>query len=430
MKHRTSVQSIVNTRTTLSNITRLDSDSRYRCLFEHSQDAIFLTVPDGSIRAANAAACRMFGMTEEELCLAGREKLIDTSDPHYSTGLKERERTGKVRCELRFIRKNGEHFHAEVSSVILEGREEAFVIVRDISERKRDEQAVRRSEQHYRSLFENMLEGYAHCKMIPEEEHAADFEFLAVNCAFEELTGLKDVVGKKITEVFPGIRESNPEMLDSFFRVASTSRPERFEMYLPEFGIWFIVSAYSHERGCLVAIFNDISDRKNAEQTLKFANEQLEKHVSERTSELKAKTMNLEEVNTALRVLLDRREEDRKELEEAIAGNLKDLILPYIQKLQGTRLSDDQATYLSILQSHFTEIESRFVRKLSLQHIGLTPTEMQIAVLIRDGKETKEIAEIMHVSVKAIEFHRNNIRRKLSINNKKENLRTHLITLK
>ena len=153
------------------------------------------------------------------------------------------------------------------------------------------------------------------------------------------------------------------------------------------------------------------------------------KQVEERTAELKAKTIKLEEVNTALRVLLDRREEERKEFEEAIASNLKSLVLPYVEKLQRTRVSSDQATYLAILQSHLAEIESRFMRTLSLQHKGLTPTEMQVAILIKDGKETKDIADILKVSLKAVEFHRNNIRCKLNLLNKKENLRSHLIAL-
>ncbi len=540
-----------------------ESEVNYLSIFEHSLDAVFLTVPDGSVRAANPAACKMFGMTEEEICRVGRQGLVDTSDPRHAAALEERARAGKLHCELSYIRKDGSKFLAEVSSVILKGGRNSFVILRDITERKRaedvlresearyrllaenatdviwtvgmdmgltyvspsvtwllgftaeeamartmqqaftpaafekamkifaeevalesaghgdpnrsrilelelvrkdgntvlvegnfsflrdptgkaisilaivrdisarmrDEQALRKSEEHYRSLFENMLDGLAYCKMIFENEQPIDFEYLAVNSAFEELTGLKNVIGKKVTEAIPGIRESNPELFEIYARVALTGRPERFETYLPELGIWLIISVYSHEKGNFVTIFDNISGRKEAEAALRSVNEQLEKRVEERTSELQAKTANLEEVNTALRVLLDRREEDRKELEEAIAGNLKSLILPYIEKLQTTQLSGQQATYFSILQSHLAEIESRFVRKLSLQHLGLTPTEMQIAILVRDGKETKDIAEVLHVSVKAVEFHRNNIRRKLNIKNKKENLRSYLVAL-
>ena len=373
------------------------SERKYRSFFENSFDAIFVTVPEnkGAILAANPEACRKFGYTEEEFCKLGRSGIVDTTSPRCQQFLAERALRGKARGEMLHIRKDGTKFPTDVSSTIFkdkDGRNLCITIVRDISESKRDEQALRKSEEHYRSLFENMLDGFAYCRMIFENEQPVDFEYLAVNSAFEALTGLKNVIGKKVTEAIPGIRESNPQLFEIYGRVALTGRPKRFETYMPQLGTWFIVSVYSHEKGSFVAIFDNISDRKRAEAALKFANEELEKSVDERTSELRAKTINLEEVNTALRVLLDTRDRDRKDLEEAIAGNLKSLILPYIEKLQRTQLSADQATYLSILQSHLAEIESRFVRKLSLQHLGLTPTEMQVAVLIRDGKETKAIA--------------------------------------
>jgi hypothetical protein len=302
-------------------------------------------------------------------------------------------------------------------------------ICADITERKRSELALQKSEERYRSLFENMIDGFAYCRVILENELPVGIEHLAVNCAYEELTGLKNVIGAKCTPLIPGMKESNPELFEIYGRVASSGCPERFETYLPELEIWLNVSVYSLEKGSFVAIFDNISDRKKAETGLRIAKEELEKRVEERTSELKGKTVDLENVNIALRVLLDTREEERKELEAAVAGNLRSLISPYVEKLQKTQLSATQATYLSILQSHLKEIESRFIKKLSLQSIGLTPTEIQVAVFIRDGKTTKDIAEVLHISEKAVDFHRSNIRSKLSIKNKKENLRSHLLGL-
>ena len=299
-----------------------------------------------------------------------------------------------------------------------------------VKELTASQEEVRRRAEHYSALFENMLDGFAHCKMLFENGQPVDFEYISVNRAFEDLTGLKNVIGRKASEIIPGIRESNPDLIEIYGRVALTGRPERFETYVPELGIWFFISVYSLEKGSFIAIFDNITENKKAEEALKSANQELEKRIDERTSDLEAKKRNLEEVNTALRVLLDRREEDKREYEEAIAGNLKSLVLPYIEKLQRTQLSAEQETYLSILKSHLHEIESRFVTKLSLHHLGLTPTEMQVAALVRDGKATKEIACVLHASEKAVEFHRNNIRRKLSIKNKKENLRSHLMILR
>lgn len=118
------------------------SEANYRALFENSLDAIFLTIPDGTIRAANPAACWMFGMTEEELRKAGRAGIIDSSDRRLTPALEQRARTGSFFGELTFIRKDGTKFPAETSSVLLDNGANSFVILRDISERKRAEQEL------------------------------------------------------------------------------------------------------------------------------------------------------------------------------------------------------------------------------------------------------------------------------------------------
>ena len=123
-----------------------------------------------------------------------------------------------------------------------------------------------RAKQRYRSLFENMLDGYAYCHMLYEDGAPADFVYLDVNSAFERLTGLEGAVGHKVSEIIPGIRQDNPELFEIYGRVANSGQPESFETFLESLGIWFSVSVYSPQAQHFVAIFENITERKRAEE--------------------------------------------------------------------------------------------------------------------------------------------------------------------
>ena len=138
------------------------SEARHRALFDNSIDAIFATAPDGRVFAANQVACQTFGMTEEELIRAGRQGITDWSDPRHGPALAERARSGHLRRELGYVRKDGTKFTAEVSSVILPDRATSFVILRDITERKQAEEELRKGEERHRLLADTMLQGVVH----------------------------------------------------------------------------------------------------------------------------------------------------------------------------------------------------------------------------------------------------------------------------
>lgn len=144
--------------------------------------------------------------------------------------------------------------------------------------------------------------------------------------------------------------------------------------------------------------------------------------------QLEEKSDRLQEVNIALKTLLKHRDEDRRALEEAILTNVENLILPYIKRIRISSLSSTQAALLEVLESHLRELTSDFGKTLALQYRVLTPTEMRVAALVRDGKTSKEIADLLCISEKTASFHRNNIRRKLGLRTAGINLRSHLLS--
>lgn len=177
------------------------------------------------------------------------------------------------------------------------------------------------------------------------------------------------------------------------------------------------------------ALREEIAERKRAEERLKDTHRKLEILVKERTRDLEKKTIRLEELNIALKVLLKKREEDQRELEENILYNVKKFISPCIDKLKKNTLNCNQSACLSQLESHINEIVSPFAKTLAAKYADFTPAEIRIAEMIRQDKATKEIADFLNISVSAIIFHRNNIRKKIGLVNKKISLKSYLQTL-
>jgi len=163
----------------------------------------------------------------------------------------------------------------------------------------------------------------------------------------------------------------------------------------------------------------DITERKLAEQALRA-----------REMELENQAHNLEEANIALKVLLKQRDEDKKEFEDKIVSNVKEGICPFIEKIRRSSLNDRQTAFIDIIKSLLDDIIAPFFSQLSSKYSSLTPTEIQVAGLVKEGKTTKEIAEMLNLSAGTIEFHRNNLRKKLGLRNTKTNLRSYLMSIK
>jgi PAS domain S-box-containing protein len=285
-----------------------------------------------------------------------------------------------------------------------------------------------------------------------------------VNPAFEQTFDLSrdELLGKQIDFVPP---ESVKETRAAIKRMLSGQKIQLFETKrLTRAGKVLDVQLSStiyqgvggQPQGNIV-ILRDISDRKRDEQELDRYRGHLEELVTERTAELaqtnlkleqeiedrkraekalkkrekelQAQSQHLEEVNTALRVLLKQREIDKKELGTVVLRNVQELVSPYLRRVADGRLSIQQQTLVQILETNLNNIVSPFLDKLNSDLVQLTPTEIRVASLVKEGKTNKEIAEILLVSKNTILFHRHKIRDKLGLKNKKINLRSHLLAI-
>jgi DNA-binding CsgD family transcriptional regulator len=132
----------------------------------------------------------------------------------------------------------------------------------------------------------------------------------------------------------------------------------------------------------------------------------------------------LEETETALRILLEHREKDVSLTKDKLADKIKNLILPYLENLRQTPLQPDQLEYLGLIEENLKNFYDPNYAKLSAPEYKLSPSELKVAQLVRDGKTNKEIAKMLHLSKSTILTHRHHVRVKLGIKNKKVNLRS------
>jgi DNA-binding CsgD family transcriptional regulator len=162
----------------------------------------------------------------------------------------------------------------------------------------------------------------------------------------------------------------------------------------------------------------DITALKLVEEALRKSREQL-----------KEQKQSLEEANIALKVLLKHRENDKLELEKNVLTNVKELVLPYVEKLKEVPLKPSNKTLVEIIENQLKDIISPLLQKFSNAQIILTPQEIKVVTLIKDGKSSKEIADILAISETTVNFHRKNLRKKFGLKNRQMNLRSYLMSM-
>jgi PAS domain S-box-containing protein len=285
------------------------------------------------------------------------------------------------------------------------------------------EKKVRQSEEWLSTILHSIGDGV----IVSDKEGKLTF----MNPVAEELTGWKlvEAKGKAISEIVDIASEENGDFCaDPVGKIldcgAVTGFPNDTTLLAKDGTKRFIADSGAPIRdknaavSGVVLVFRDVTEQKRMDLALRESEQKLRMHARE-----------LEESNTALKVLLKQRESDKRELEENILANVKQLILPYIEKLKRNKAMSEELTYLNILERNLEEIITPFSCRLSSKYYGFTPREIMIADLIKDGKQDKEIMEILNISFETVKSHRQNIRKKLGIYSKRTNLRTHLLML-
>jgi PAS domain S-box-containing protein len=284
--------------------------------------------------------------------------------------------------------------------------------------RKQAEEELRESEGKLNAMLQSIGD---HMSMMDE-----DLNIIWTNNAAKKIFG-NDIIGKKCYEVYHQRKEPcnpYPCLTLKAFRDGKVHKHDTQVIDQDGRKIFFHCTANVALRDkegkptAVLEISRDTTEHKQAELAL-----------IERGKELENKTHELEEVNAALRVLLKHRNEDQQDFEEKIVANVKKLVLPYVEKLKNSRPNDWQMVYLNIIKSNLEDIIAPFLHQLSSKYSDLTPNEIQVAEFVKEGKTTKEIAELLNSSTGAINFHRNNLRKKLGLRNTKTNLRSFLLSL-
>ena len=399
------------------------SRQRYRALADATFESVFIS-KNGVCVDANKTASTMFKIP--------REKLIgifgtDVIAPEYRARVKNNMLSGREEpYQAIAVKGDDTRFHVMIQAKMIRiGNEEMRVtVVRDIDAQVRAQRALKESERHLRALMES-ASNFVLFRLLHYPENPCQPEPILISPSISEIVDQSQVVDFQswIKVIHPddkekllsaGRRMLESHKLDETIRIADHSGDGWRWLHI----ICTAVYDETDDNLFFNGIILDISGEMEAVSALK-ANEH----------ELKERTESLSELNTALEVLLKKRDADRLEVEEKVLTNARSLILPYLEKLKTSRLDARQRVFLGLMESNLNEILSPLSRRMSRHFMNFTPLEIQVANLVKADKTTKDIALILGLSARTIESVRYSIRRKLGIKKKRANLRSYLLSI-
>jgi PAS domain S-box-containing protein len=397
------------------------SEETARALLNAPHDWAVLIDPQGTILAINRTGAEKLEKGEEELL---GTCVYDYFEPPVSVSRKARaDEVAASREPLRFIEHRDEKiFDVSVCPIIDERNpvERIAVVAHEVTDLIRAEQALYDAEAQKQAILDASVDRirltdtdmriiWAN-KTMANELKIAPEELVGQYC-YEALVGRSSPCSG-----CPSRKALKSGHMEHGLVHRSGSNSTRGESYWDNYAV--PIKNESGDIVHLVQITRNVTRQKLAEKAVK-----------EREKELKLKAASLADLNTALRVLLEQKDNDKADIEEKVMLNMRELVIPFIEKLKKTSLTSIQAAYVQVLESNLSDVISPFSRTLSAKFLSLTPTEIQIAGMVREGKMSQEIADVLNLSKRTVESHRAGIRKKLGLKNKKANLRSHLLSI-
>ena len=406
----------------------MESEARLRRFYESDIAGFARTrFSDGKLHAANDYMVRLLGYKDQETCLNEYVASEHYVDPQARKQMLDqlRKTDHAINLELPITRRDGSTIWVSYSAVRYPEKDYIELMVLDVTDRKQANEALMESERKYRTLFENVPVGVGVATV--------DGKIVDVNQAMCQTTGYSREEFQRLEASDVYGNNEDRELVLKRFQVDGSVKNLEVKLKRKNGTIYYanktVVPLTLSGKSVLLTVTEDISHRKAAEEALQMAHDTLERRVGKRTSQLEAANERLERVNTGLQVLMEHRQEEIKRLQEGFVNNVNKLIMPYVEKMDKRRMGAGNRAYLEVITSNLKELVSPFVSTLSSRYVSLSPTEIQVADLVRQGKTSKEIASLFNVSANAITVHRYNIRRKLGLLNKKVNLRSYLQSL-
>lgn len=437
-----------------------ESEARFRATFDQAAVGIGHVGIDGEWLWVNRKLAEIVGCTPEGIRGMTLQDVTHPDDLPPVLDCLEQTLAGlSDTCSLdkRYIRRNGLSVWVHLTVTLVRqpsGQPDYFIaVVEDISERIKAREELQDSEAKYQTITD------AAKTAIIMMDGSGRISFW--NPAAVRIFGYsrEEALGKDLHTLFAP-KEHQAAYRQGFEKFKATGKGpaigKTLELYAvrkdgTEFPIELSLSAIQVKgRWNAIGIVRDITERKQAEEALLRAHNELELRVAQRTAELvraneqlageieerkratealERRSRELEEVNTALKVLLQQSSEAKQVLEEKVLANIKELVFPHIEDLE-IKLSDRREKLsLFVIKSNLAQITSSFSQTLSSKALNLTPREIQVADLVRQGRTNKEIAALLNVSTHTVEFYRANIRKKCGLRNQKVNLRSFLHSL-